>query len=105
MLAKTESYKMFNGLSLYVPSDAQDYLARYLQAKRKEKKFSRRELALRTGVPESTIKHFEYTGKISLSQFLELWFCLDNIERLIALTQRSSQPKNKPRTIEEVLKR
>ena len=96
---------MFQNLSLYVPADAQDYFARHLQTRRKEKKLSRRALAQMSGVPESTIKYFEYTGKISLSQFLELWFCLDDIERLIQLTQRASQPKPKPRTIEEVLKR
>lgn len=96
---------MVPNLSLYVPSDAQDYFARYLQTKRKEKKLSRRALAQMSGVPESTIKYFEYTGKISLNQFLELWFCLDDIERLINLTQRTSQPNPQPRTIEEVLKR
>ena len=96
---------MFQGFSLYVPSDAQEFFARHLSSKRKEKKISRRLLAEKTGVPEATIKHFEYTGKISLSQFLQLWFHLDDIERLIQLTQKVSQSKPKPRTIEEVLKR
>lgn len=96
---------MFSNLSLYVPTDAQTRFAQFLLAKRKAKKLSRRALAEKTGVPESTIKHFEYTGKISLNQFLELWFYLDNIERLIDLTNPASQPRQIPKTIEEVLRR
>lgn len=65
----------------------------------------REALAARSTVPAPTIKKFELTGKISLRQLLLLWQCLDDLNRLFALTQPEKCTELKmPTTIEEVLR-
>ncbi len=90
---------MFSLLSAH---DVQTALAAYVQQRRKALKWSRDELAARSTVPAPTIKKFETTGQISLRQLLLLWQCVDNLQRLHALTQEPAQ-KTMPRSLAEVL--
>ena len=53
-------------LTLNSAYDVQQSLAEAVRIRRKQKKWSRQELAERSGVPAATIKHFESTGQISL---------------------------------------
>ncbi|BCE00275.1 helix-turn-helix domain-containing protein [Marinicellulosiphila megalodicopiae] len=62
--------------------ELQENLAQFLKKQRKTQNISRRELALTSHVPESTIKRFENTGNISLRQFLMLWNSLDKLDRI-----------------------
>lgn len=88
-------------LALHTPTETQQALAAFVQAKRKALKWSRAELAKRSTVPASTIKRFELSGEISLRQLLLLWQCIDDLSRILAL---SKQPgANTPRTLEDVL--
>lgn len=78
-------------------------LAQHLQRLRKQQKLSRQALEKVSTVPAPTIKKFETTGQISLRQFLLLWECLDNIDRLTVLTNPRHSAPNQPTTIEQVL--
>lgn len=85
--------------------DVSRALAQHLRKQREAKKLSRQALAVRSKVPAPTIKKFELTGKISLRQLLLLWQCLDDLNRLFALTQPEKRTEPKiPTTIEEVLR-
>ena len=87
-------------LSLISPADVQQRLAKALREQRQAQRLSRRALAQRSAVPEPTIKRFETTGEISLRQFLILWSCLDDLQRLDDLTRPSARG---PKSIDEVL--
>ncbi|HNG47923.1 MAG TPA: helix-turn-helix transcriptional regulator [Agitococcus sp.] len=76
-------------------------MAEAVRIRRKQKKWSRQELAERSGVPAATIKHFESTGQISLRQFLLLWQLLDSLDTILELTSLK-QPL--PQNIDDVLK-
>lgn len=86
---------------LNTPIDIQQKLAISVKSKRKLLKLSRKALAERSTVPETTIKKFETTAQISLRQFILLWQCIDNLDNLYNLTVSSNQ---KPQSIDEVLK-
>ncbi|HNA21055.1 MAG TPA: helix-turn-helix transcriptional regulator, partial [Agitococcus sp.] len=73
-------------LTLNSAYDVQQSLAEAVRIRRKQKKWSRQELAERSGVPAATIKHFESTGQISLRQFLLLWQLLDSLDTILELT-------------------
>ncbi len=88
-------------LSLLSSTDVQHQLAESVKLKRKQMKLSRRALAERSTVPATTIKKFETTGQISLRQFILLWQCVDQLERLSDLTKKTNR---EPLTIEEVLR-
>ncbi|WP_128082427.1 transcriptional regulator [Halomonas sp. KX33721] len=89
-------------ISLVSGRDVQSALAGYVQQRRKALKWSRAALADRSTVPAPTIKKFETTGQISLRQFLLLWQCVDDLQRVQSLTQASEQ-EPLPRTLDEVL--
>ncbi len=89
-------------ISLLSTYDVQTALAAYVQQRRKALKWSRAELARRSTVPAPTIKKFETTGQVSLRQLLLLWQCVDDLQRLQALTQESAN-RQLPRTLDEVL--
>jgi len=89
-------------VSLVSGRDVQAALAGYMQQRRKALKWSRAALAERSTVPAPTIKKFETTGQISLRQFLLLWQCVDDLQRVQSLTQGPEQ-KPLPRTLDEVL--
>lgn len=81
--------------------ETRQLLAEFLKEQRKKAKLSREQLAEKSSVPASTIRRFEASGHISLKQFLALWLILDDIGRLVELTQpRPDMPK----TIEEVVR-
>lgn len=88
-------------LTLNSAHDVQQSLAEAVRIRRKQKKWSRQELAERSGVPAATIKHFESTGQISLRQFLLLWQLLDSLDTILELTSLK-QPL--PQNIDDVLK-
>lgn len=88
-------------LSLESPLEVQQKLAGFLHQTRKDAKLSRRELAIHSGVPASTIKRFELQGEISLAQFTLLWQALDQLDRL---SQLCNPTPAVPTSIEEVLK-
>lgn len=86
-------------------SDVQHAFAAHLRKLREQEKLSRDALAARSGVPAPTIKKFELTGQISFRQLLLLWQSLDELSRLFALTQNTTNNKSSmPTSIEEVLK-
>ena len=89
-------------LKLLDDGDVQRAFAQHLRRLRTVEKLSRAALAERSGVPAATIKKFELTGKISFRQLLLLWQCLDELQRLYALTQQPTQ--SIPTSIDEVLK-
>lgn len=89
-------------LSLTTPADVQLGLARAVKRDRRRLKLSRAALAQLSTVPASTLKRFETTGEISLRQFILLWQCVDELERLAALSSPVERP---PRSIAEVLAR
>ena len=87
-------------LSLTTPADVQQQLAHALKRQRREMDLSRAELARLSTVPAPTLKRFETTGEISLRQFILLWHCVDDLDRLAALGSPAERP---PRSIDEVL--
>lgn len=87
-------------LSLLSAADVQQQLADNIRHKRKALKLSREALAAKSTVPAPTIKKFETTGQISLRQFVLLWQCVDELERLADLCK--PEPAG-PRSIDEVL--
>ncbi len=89
-------------MNLVSGRDVQTSLAEYVQQRRKALKWSRAALAERSTVPAPTIKRFETTGEISLRQFLLLWQCVDDLQRVQSLA-RGSEHKPIPRTLDEVL--
>lgn len=89
-------------LSLVSPAEVQEQLSAAVKRQRKALKLSREALARTSTVPASTIKRFETTGQISLRQFILLWQCVDELERLAALG-KVREPI--PRSIDEVLRR
>lgn len=90
-------------LQLVSPAEVQENLAGFLRQARKKQKLSREALAERSGVPAPTLKKFELTGQISLRQFVLLWQCLDDLQRLHELTQPKAKNLAEPQTLDEVL--
>jgi transcriptional regulator with XRE-family HTH domain len=70
---------------LYSPGEIALQIAENAKRLRLSKNFSRRALALKSGVPESNIKRFETTGKISLDGLLLIAICLGVEEPLTSL--------------------
>lgn len=88
-------------LYFYDDVETRKRFADYLKQKRKKAKLSREQLAEKALVPASTIRRFETTGHVSFKQFLALWLVLDDMGRLVALTQNTP---TMPQTIDEVLR-
>lgn len=89
-------------ITLIDDHDVKFALMTHLRKQRKSTKLSREALAQLSGVPAPTIKKFETTGDIALRQFLKLWLCLDDLNRLYELTKHQTQTAT-PQTIDEVL--
>ncbi|MGV8918984.1 MAG: helix-turn-helix domain-containing protein [Pseudomonas sp.] len=70
---------------LYAPGEIALQIANNVKRLRLGKNLSRRTLAEKSGVPESTIKRFETTGKISLDALLLIATSLGEAEQLAAL--------------------
>ena len=62
------------------PSEMQPTLAALAKQARLRANHSRKKAAQMTGVPESTIRQFENTGKISLPQFIAIVFVYGEIK-------------------------
>lgn len=62
---------------LYAPGEIALLIAGNAKRLRLSKNLSRRSLAQKSGVPESNIKRFETTGKISLDGLLLIAICLE----------------------------
>lgn len=93
-----------NKLSLLSAADVQSALRDWLKLQRRALKLSRAALAERSTVPAPTIKRFETTGQISLRQFLLLWQCVDDLQRMQALTHPAEASVGRlPTSIDEVL--
>ena len=71
--------------SLYSPGEVALQIAGNAKRLRLSKNLSRRTLAQKSGVPESNIKRFETTGKISLDGLLLIAICLGAEESLTNL--------------------
>lgn len=87
-------------LTLIGPTDVQVHLTEFIKSKRKKLKLSRAALAIRSGVPASTIKKFEKTSQISLRQFILLFQSVDSLDKLMLITQ---EDKFIPKTMEEII--
>jgi transcriptional regulator with XRE-family HTH domain len=70
---------------LYSPGEIALQIAGNAKRLRLGKNLSRRTLAQKSGVPESNIKRFETTGKISLDGLLLIAICLGAEEPLTSL--------------------
>lgn len=70
---------------LYSPGEIALRIAGNAKRLRLRKNLSRRTLAQKSGVPESNIKRFETTGKISLDGLLLIATCLQAEEPLMNL--------------------
>ena len=84
--------------------DVAEAFAKHLRGLREAQKWSREALAARSGVPSSTIKKFELSGKIAFRQLLLLWQSLDDLQRLFALAQAQTAHQTLPTSIDEVLR-
>lgn len=71
---------MANILSFQAPEKITTLLGQKAKLLRLDVNLSRKNLASRSGVPESTIKHFETTGQISLLSLLKLALVLNRLE-------------------------
>jgi transcriptional regulator with XRE-family HTH domain len=49
------------------------------------KKWKRSTLSKRSGVPESTLRRFEQTGKVSMENFLKLIYTMGRLDEMEAL--------------------
>jgi len=59
------------------PIEMSEHLAQKCKQLRLFKGYTRKTLSTMSGVPESTIKHFETTGKVSIVSMLKIAFVLD----------------------------
>lgn len=82
-------------------ADVQQRLADRVRRLRRQKRWSRQELAERSTVPASTIKKFETTGQTSLRQFILIWQCVDSLDVLARIAEGREE---EPRSITEVLR-
>ncbi len=70
---------METSFNIKMPVETSRELALKTRRLRLEKRWTRRTLSKRSGVPESTLRRFEDTGKISLESFLKLMNALGRL--------------------------
>lgn len=87
-------------INLLNATEVQQELAQTVKRLRKQQKLSRLALALRSGVPASTIKKFETTNQISFRQFILLWQTVSDLDKLMGLTKKDSV---EPQSIQDVI--
>lgn len=78
--------------------DVMDSVRKQERQKRKEQKFSQKELARRSGVSLGSLQRFEQTGEISFRSLLSLAMVLDCLEDFVHLFEKTT-----PLTKEEFL--
>ncbi|MBI9113377.1 helix-turn-helix domain-containing protein [Maridesulfovibrio ferrireducens] len=74
-----------------LPSEALVALARNIRELRLNRQWTQDTLSERSGVPLSTLRKFERTGKISLESFLKVAFSLDVLDELLVATESKGQ--------------
>src|SRR5438552_1718945 len=72
-------------INLLTPTQIKKQIAERAKLRRLEKNLSRESLAQKSGVPASTIKHFETTGNISIKALLALALVLDYLAEFTQL--------------------
>lgn len=72
-------------IAFQTPETVRKTIAARAKIRRLAENLSRRSLAARSGVPESTIKRFETTGHIALDSLLRLASILDGLDEFGAL--------------------
>lgn len=76
---------------LYSPAEIARELGKNAESLRLSKNLSRKTLAEQSGVSESSIKRFEYTGSITLESMILLATALDELTPIMSLF-KPSQP-------------
>lgn len=74
-----------NMLSIITPEKLVKLIALKAKAARLSANLSRKSLSERSGIPESTIRHFEITGQVSLANLLSLAWILDDLNAFAEL--------------------
>ncbi len=87
-------------ISLMSLSKAQKLIAENIRECRLQCNFTQKELALRAGVPLSTLRKFEQQGVISLESLLKILMVLGMLERVVEAT-KTDKPAFK--SIDEVI--
>ncbi|GHC07896.1 helix-turn-helix domain-containing protein [Cerasicoccus arenae] len=90
------SILVVNGL-LKTPREAINETIERVKSLRIEQGYTQEDLAERAGIPFSTYRHFEQTGKISLERLLKVAMVLGDPSRLIELF-----PESKYQSLDEV---
>ena len=72
-------------INILSPCQLKQQIAKQARQKRLEKNLSRTTLREKSGVPVSTIKHFETTGNISLDALLRIALVLDSLNEFSQL--------------------
>ncbi|TIH11260.1 XRE family transcriptional regulator [Marinifilum sp. JC120] len=73
------------------PADSFATLGQNIREQRLIRNWTQKALAERSGVPLSTLRKFEQTGKISLESFVQICFCLDILDDLVQATEPRKQ--------------
>jgi|SRR5450830_1639425 len=82
---------------LYSPAEIARELGKNAESLRLSKNLSRKTLAEQSGVSESSIKRFEYTGSITLESMILLATALDELTPMMSLFKPSN-----PSSIDEL---
>lgn len=83
---------------LVSPLEIQQEIARRVKMIRKKKKWTQKELALRSGISLGSLKRFEQTGEISFASLIKISFALDRYMDILELFKRKEYT-----TIQEVI--
>ena len=87
-------------LNFYTPAEVKSSIARKAKNVRLQKHLTRRTLALMSGVSLSSIKRFETTGQVSLTNLLKIANALGVLDDFNSLFEA-----NEPQTLAELEKR
>jgi hypothetical protein len=82
---KAELRDNIMSINILTPQQLKWQIAKQAKQKRLEKNLSRKTLWERSGIPTSTIKHFETTGNISLESLLQIALVLDGLQEFSQL--------------------
>jgi transcriptional regulator with XRE-family HTH domain len=86
---------------LITPSHAQRKLADHVRARRLALELTQEGLAIRSGVPLSTLRKFEQKGAISLEAFLKLLMVVSDMDDVVKALEPQGTPFS---SIDDVLK-
>ncbi len=78
-------------LNINTPSESIQIIGRNIRDQRLSRNWTQMTLAEKSGVPISTLRKFEQTGKISLESFIKICFCLDILDELLNTTEPKEQ--------------